>query len=125
GRLMFSNLPPLGFVQVQTLGGVYSGVSVIPEAPGVLWGQSAHLTRSVGCRARLTALDRRNPTPAGHLPGTRRGAGPRCFRGAIVRRAGRSVGWPTQKSFRLSISTLTWPALPGQLTAPLENFGLR
>src|SRR5215472_13281303 len=32
---MFSNLPPLGLFQTQTLGGVYSGVSVIPEAPGV------------------------------------------------------------------------------------------
>src|ERR1700758_4968434 len=41
---MFSNLPPLGFVQVQTLGGVYSGLSVIPEAPV---GFRAHLTRSV------------------------------------------------------------------------------
>src|SRR5262249_19259256 len=36
GRLMFSNLPPLGLFQVHTLGGVYSGVSVIPEAPGML-----------------------------------------------------------------------------------------
>src|SRR5437763_14171841 len=34
GRLMFSNLPPLGLVQLQTLGGVYSGVSVISKAPG-------------------------------------------------------------------------------------------
>src|ERR1700730_2149703 len=57
GRLMFSNLPPLGFVQVQTLGGVYSGVSVIPQSPGGSRGQSAHLTRQVGSRARLTALD--------------------------------------------------------------------
>src|ERR1700738_1682926 len=34
GRLMFSNLPPLGLFQLQTLGGVYSGASVIPKAPG-------------------------------------------------------------------------------------------
>src|SRR5215472_5729969 len=32
---MFSNLPPFGLVQLQTLGGVYSGVSVIVKAPGV------------------------------------------------------------------------------------------
>jgi hypothetical protein len=32
---MFSNLPPLGLFQLQTLGGVYSDVSVIPKAPGV------------------------------------------------------------------------------------------
>src|SRR6266481_323382 len=57
GRLMFSNLPPLGFVQVQTLGGVYSGVSVIAESPGGSRGQSAHLTRQVGRRARPTALN--------------------------------------------------------------------
>src|SRR5580700_7642896 len=55
GRLMFSNLPPLGFVQVQTLGGVYPGVSVIPQSPGGSRGRSAHLTRQVGRRARLTA----------------------------------------------------------------------
>src|SRR3979411_2177498 len=33
---MWATLPPLGLFQTQTLGGVYSGVSVIPEAPGVL-----------------------------------------------------------------------------------------
>src|SRR5580704_11986965 len=32
---MLANLPRAGLF-VQTLGGVYSGVSVIPEAPGVL-----------------------------------------------------------------------------------------
>src|SRR5215831_12078144 len=32
---MFSNLPPFGLVQLQTLGGVYSGVSVILEPPAV------------------------------------------------------------------------------------------
>src|ERR1700719_2686587 len=36
GRLMFSNRPPLGLFQLQTLGSVYSGVSVIPQAPRVL-----------------------------------------------------------------------------------------
>ncbi len=45
GRLMLANLPPLGLSQTQTLGGVYSGVSVIPEAPGVL--------RARGDRAQL------------------------------------------------------------------------
>jgi hypothetical protein len=30
---MLANLPPLGLFHAQTLGGVYSGVSVIPVAP--------------------------------------------------------------------------------------------
>jgi hypothetical protein len=33
--LMLSNRPPVRFIQVQTLGGVYWGVSVIPETPNV------------------------------------------------------------------------------------------
>jgi hypothetical protein len=35
---MFSNLPPLGLFQVQTFGGVYSGVSVTAESPEKCWG---------------------------------------------------------------------------------------
>jgi len=56
---------------------------------------------------------------------TCRGARPRCFLGAIVRRAGRSVRWLTGKSFRSSTLALTWPVLSGQLTVRLKNFGLR
>src|SRR5271154_6980421 len=51
GRLMFSNLPPLGLFQLHTLGGVYSGVSVIPEAPGMLRG--ARGQRRERCLVRL------------------------------------------------------------------------
>src|SRR5208283_1815630 len=40
-------------------------------------------------------------------------------------RHARSVGCPTQTSFRLSISALTWPAPLARSTAPLRNFGLR
>src|SRR5215469_11549044 len=39
---MFSNLPPLGLVQVQTFGGAYSAVSVISRSSSKVSGRTLH-----------------------------------------------------------------------------------
>ena len=61
GRAVDVGEPASAGLATQTLGGVYSGVSVIREAPGVIGGArtpraSPHLTRQVGRRARVVRL---------------------------------------------------------------------
>src|SRR5579884_2771696 len=64
GRLMLAKRPPLGLFQTQTLGGVYSVVSAIPEAP--LLRKSTDLTRQAATPVlfrRARAAGGRGPSP--------------------------------------------------------------